>query len=293
MNNILKMTYIAGKTGYSKQKFGYSSNNNYNNNKVEYNNVLEDLQYYIFDEKNMMRSIEHKIENNKNIWKKNIELNKSESNNLITKYEKNNSEIFVPKEQDSLFWTFYIIQNEFMKYESLFNKNEIIAKQMKIEYIEKIRKNKNIVKTYKFDTISNIETNLANDNLINNKTFLTLCAIENINIIFVRNKTYYKLLMNDSNDFFIVYQLVNENKNNKEKYGFIKVSKENEKINYIINNYYQIDNIDKPIKSISSYKLENLINICNKLSIDTMNKENNKTYCKQKLYELIIQFFAI
>ena len=48
-----------------------------------------------------------------------------------------------------------------------------------------IRKNKDIVKTYKFDTISSIESNLANDNNLNKKTFLTLCSIENINIIYV------------------------------------------------------------------------------------------------------------
>ena len=37
---------------------------------------------------------------------------------------------------------------------------------------------------YKLDTISNLESNLANDKCLNLNTFLSLCCIENINIVF-------------------------------------------------------------------------------------------------------------
>ena len=53
----------------------------------------------------------------------------------------------------------------------------------------------------------------------------------------------------------------------------------------------KLDNIDKPIKSMSGYKISELVEICEKLAIDTVNKETNKPKCKKDLYEAIIQYF--
>lgn len=38
------------------------------------------------------------------------------------------------------------------------------------------------IKLYKFASISNIENQLVNENIIDLKTFLTLCPLENINV---------------------------------------------------------------------------------------------------------------
>ena len=54
---------------------------------------------------------------------------------------------------------------------------------------------------------------------------------------------------------------------------------------------YKIDNVNKPIKIISSYKLQELIDICNKLAIEIINKDTNKKKTKNELYEAIIQYF--
>ena len=58
---------------------------------------------------------------------------------------------------------------------------------------------------------------------------------------------------------------------------------------------YQItnSNINKPIKSISSYKLEELISICKKLEIETFNLKTKKTNKKSELYEKILQALNI
>jgi hypothetical protein len=92
-----------------------------------------------------------------------------------------------------------------VKYEMLEYKNILTEKKLKIEYVEKIRKEKQTVKTYKFATLTHIENNLANENQLDVKTFLTLCAVENLNVLFVKNKTYYELMMNDSNELHIVH----------------------------------------------------------------------------------------
>lgn len=239
-----------------------------NNN---YNHVFEHLQDYMLDEKNIKKSLENKIYSNQTIKAKNE-----------IKYTKPTNTILIPREKDTLFWCFYIMQNSEINYDMIENKNIIIEKKIKIEYVEKIRKEKQIVKTYKFATLTHLENNLANENNLDIKTFLTLCAIENINILFVKNKTYYELLMNDSNQLHIIYLLQNN------KYGYEKNPTHSEQIR---NTHYKLDNIDKPIKSISAYKISELLEICEKLVIDTINKETNKIKCKKDLYESIIQYF--
>lgn len=243
-----------------------------------YNDVLDELQDYILDEDNINKSLKLRLSSSI----------KPEKKSIIKSTPIKKPEIFIPNQQDTLFWCYYIIKNGDVSYETLNNKNILTAKQIKIELVTTIRKNKDIVKMYKFDTISNIESNLANDNLLNKKTFLTLCAIENINIIYVSKKTYFELRMNDSNTMYIVNEIYN-NTNHFCKHGFEIASEE--KINNIKETLYKLDSIDKPIKALSSYKVQDLIDICSKLAIESINKESGKHKSKKDLYESIIQYF--
>ena len=253
---------------------------------MSYNNVFNELQDYILNEENMKRSLEMKIYNNNNNNKTNHN-NKSYLQTEKLQTEKKNA-LFIPNQQDSLFWCFYVMKQGDVKYETLPNKNSLVAKQIKIELVSTIRKNKDIIKTYKFDTKSNIESNLANDNNINSKTFLSLCAVENMNVIYISKKTYYELLMNDSNVIYIVHEIPAQSKY-YNKYGFEMAT--DESLNTIRSSLYKIENVCKPIKSASSYKVQELIEICSKLAIETINKETGKTKSKNDLYESIIQHF--
>ena len=176
-----------------------------------------------------------------------------------------------------------------MNYSQLTNKNIVLEKQLKIEYVERLRKEKQLIKQFKFDSIVNVENKLVNENSIDNKTFLTLCVLGSLNIFLIINKTYYELKMNDSNKFYVIQFF-----NDKKRYGFEEVTKE------VLDNYktlyYKLDNIDKPIKSLSSYSVPELIDICTKLGIETidMNKSTDnkeKTKSKKELYESIIKYF--
>ena len=251
-----------------------------NNNSNQYNDVLNDLQDYMLYEDNMINSLRIKIQPTP----RDIKIVK-QSNNTNTVIRQ---QLFIPNQQDSLFWCFYIIKNGDVKYETLNNKNSLIAKQMKIELVDLIRKNKDIVKMYKFDTISNLESNLANDNNLNVNTFLTLCAIENINIIFLRKNTYYEMLMNDSDKIYIVHEIQSQSKYNN-KYGYEMGT--NESVSNIRNTFFKLEAIGKPIKAISAYRLDELINICNKLVINIYNNITSKQKSKKELYEAIIQYF--
>lgn len=250
----------------------------------EYNDVLQNLHDYMLDENNIQKSLRMKININKDfkdLKEKNIKsLNNTEN--------KQKQDIFIPIEQDSLFWCYFIIKNGDIKYETIYNKNDLVAKQMKIDLVNIIRKNKDIVKMYKLDTITSIESNLANDNLLNSKTFLTLCAIDNINVIYVSKKTYFELMMNDTDIVYIVYEKPSKSKY-YNKYGYELGNKET--IENIKTTLYKLDKIDKPIRSLSYYKVEELLTICSKLAIETTNLNTGKTKQKKDLYEAIIQYF--
>ena len=141
---------------------------------------------------------------------------------------------------------------------------------------------------YKYDTISNLESNLANDNNLSINTFFTLCAIKNINVIFLRKNTYYEMLMNDSDKIYILHEIQSQSKYNN-KYGYEMGT--NESISNIRNTFFKLEAIHKPIKAISAYRLDELINICNKLVININNNITSKQKSKKELYESIIQYF--
>ena len=216
-----------------------------------------------------------------------------ENKATIKKIEQNSTslnEFFIPKENDSLFWCYFIIKNGLSQYEMINNKNLVFEKQTKISYIDLIRKNKLTVKANKFDTITNLENNLANENNISIKTILTLCAIENINVVYIYKNVYFELLNNDIDVIYVIREKDIKSKYNK-KCGFETI--DSKILNDIRNTYYKVDNIDKPIKSMSAYKVGELADIASKLAIDIINKDTGKQMTKQNIYESIVQYFSI
>ena len=55
--------------------------------------------------------------------------------------------------------------------------------------------------------------------------------------------------------------------------------------------HYNIENMSKPIKALSSYKVSELVDIAKKLGIETLNKTTNKQKNKNEIYESLIQYF--
>ena len=78
-----------------------------NTNSNQYNDVLSDLQDYMLYEDNMIKSLKLKIESTP----KDIKSIKHSNNTR--------PQIFIPNQQDSLFWCFYIIKNGDIKYSSI------------------------------------------------------------------------------------------------------------------------------------------------------------------------------
>ena len=238
---------------------------------------------YILNDNNMSSYLKYKLINKQSNPISSINNKENE-----IKKQSINDTIFVPKEQDSLFWCYYIISSGESNYEMINVRNSLVAKQIKINYVNKIRMNKQTIKTYKFDTITNIESNLAIDNNINIKSVMSLFAIDKINVIFISRKTYYELLMNDTEPIYIIKELENESKYSK-KYGF-EIANENS-LEQIRTTLFKLETLDKSIKALSSYKVQDLINICNKLAIEIKHIDTGKNKTKNELYESLLQYF--
>lgn len=243
-----------------------------------YQNFVKHVQDYMFNNTNICRSLECRLHD---------QYNTKKIKQQVEKIENINKNIFIPSDSDSLFWCLYIIKNGLSNYTQLTNRNLIVEKKLKIEYVERLRKEKQLIKQYKFDTITNIENSLANETRIDINTFLILCVVGCLNIFYIKKKTFFELNMNDSNKIYIIKYIPE-----KDKYGFEETNKEN--IDEFRDKFYKLDNISKPIKSMATYKTQELIDICNKLGIETtLTSENNnpKNKSKKDLYEAIIKYF--
>lgn len=131
------------------------------------------------------------------------------------------SDIFVPLDKDSLFWSLYIIIHGIDRYKLLTNRNFVTEKKIKIEYVEHSRKEKPLLKQYKFSSILEFENRLANEDIIHINTFFSLSVLEKINVFLVYENKYMELFMNDSDIIFAIFFV-----QPKKKFGFKQTNKE-------------------------------------------------------------------
>ena len=129
---------------------------------------------------------------------------------------------------------------------------------------------------------SEIENNLVYDKTISLTTFICICYINEINVMYVNNNTYYEL--NNKFDKYIFIKKLND------KFIFYE-NKDNdicEKIDEVRLKKWRIDNIDKPLKNITAYKLSELQKIAEKFNIAILNIGGKKK-TKKVLYAAILE----
>jgi hypothetical protein len=242
-------------------------------NPTQYNIVISSLQNYMFTDIDKFVKTTHTKKDKKCV------------KSIKTPINTNNS-FFYPPQKDSLFWCFYIIVNGFSKYEFEVT-TYIKEKNEKIRYIEMVRNNKKLLKEQKIKPISDIEDYLANKEQLNIKTFIALCILEGINIIIINNQTYIEYNLTSGSKIHVIHQ--------KRPFSFsIELNASDEIIQKYRDTHFQIQNIDKPILSISSYNVSELNAFCKKLQInqepiEPLDKELViKKRSKQEMYNLII-----
>lgn len=260
--------------------------------------MLINKNLYIYENKEEIKNQDNINNNIKNVVKDKKNIKKVKHNELYCKYNnKYNGSFYKNKQYDNIFWCFYDILCEkntddyFLNINN--NNNNILKteKDFKLKFIDKLRNNKSLLKQNSLRLI-NLEGEFSSDDKISLDGLNSLCILYNLPFILAKdNNTYYRFnfslldiedLMVDNNfkDINIIWY-----KNGKYS---VEQDVTVEMINNIIKDYYYIKNYNKPLQSISSYKVEHLVDIANQLNIDVYkDKYKIKFKKKQDLYETI------
>lgn len=254
---------------------------------------FNELQKYMLS--NIDRNSNIIEENNKpNNDKPNHKLNVSK-NLLFVDYNKakrkyNNN---LKYKEDTFFWCFY----DLLYKENLIDEHVLkVEKETKILLLEELRKNKlKLKKKYKLNIL---EDELLNAKKISFNTFCGLCFLKDISIFIVTSNNTYSYFLNNNelieNNMLNSYELFNiiELKYNNSlinvKNNIItKINLSENDYKNIITNYYYLEDLEKPLKSITYYKLDDLINISNKLKINIYNDISKKKTKKDLYFDIL------
>lgn len=177
------------------------------------------------------------------------------------------------KRHDSLFWCFFAMKYGFASYETPGNVSFTNEKEEKYKCINYIKANKELLKSYKINNKDNgIENDLANNTCISEKTFISLCIINEIKILFIQKmKAFW---WSDEISFVV-----------KDNGKFVSILFDQDE-QTIMANYYRWENIEKPIKCCVSFKRDQLYELCCKLKLNTTTAVKQT---KRELYNLIIE----
>jgi hypothetical protein len=195
---------------------------------------------------------------------------------------------FHPKEKDALFWCYYIIKNGYGAYVYPNTTSYINEKNEKFKCIQLLRDNKDLLKTKKIKNLKeDVEDDLANKDRIGMKTFIALCIVSKINIVYIHKRKCFEHMHNEEEPVHVVHS-------SNEYCGELNISKE--QLNTYRTTLFKWESVDKPLKAVSSYKSDELLDLCIKLVFDNdssatnaTNKQNLKKKTKKELYELLVQ----
>ena len=199
-----------------------------------------------------------------------------------------NTKPFTPFQKDKLFWCFFIILNGYDEYEMNHSNSFSVEKQLKIETVEKLKGIKEQLKELKLKR-TELEDELVNKQIITMKGLCALCLVHNVSITYVFGRKFCEISGQADAKKGIIIQ--NEKKEDSLKWTSNELNNNNEFITKLHEEYWLIENIQKPLKAPSAYTLTDLQMICKKLLIETHTQVNEKTKAKNKttLYEEILQ----
>jgi len=284
-----------------KQQSNYNKQNNYKqeNNKQNINyNVVEDLQDYMFTSQNLARFTKDILSNLEPVNISNIHEKMSKIEKIVKTKSTADNNIYKPLKKDSLFWCFYILKYGYSKYEmEVGSQYFTVEKTEKFKYIELLRckENKDLLKINKIKPLSELEDDLANKERISIRTFFALCIIEKLNILLVDKRKIYQSMNNDSPSINVIHR------NSQSYEHYIELNVNNESITNFKETYYNVIGFDDTLKSMTSYKVDELLTLCKKLNIvtelePTLSASNNtnskiKKLTKKDIYELLVKSF--
>lgn len=238
-------------------------NSQYNKRTEENKHMIENMTNYMLTNKNMVNYLNLCLVKEKTEKKKKITFKPSG----------NIQKLFFPCQEDNLFWLYYIMVNSIENYKMLGEHTYSIENQEKMKCIESLKSHKSIIKELK-SKIIDCENDLINNKKITLSTFIVLCAIKAINPCIVFKNIYFIYDESEAPSFIIhkVNGIYGYEPYNETLYNGIKT------------NRMCITNINKPIKAISSYKIDEIKTLADSLHI-SLYDDNQKSKNKIMLYD--------
>ena len=212
--------------------------------------------------------------------------------NDIKQYAYNNTRTNETANTDSILWSLYIMLYGVEKYEMIEN-HYIESNRFKFELIEFLRDNKTILKANKVK-LSSTEDTLVHKPFITLETLHAVAICKSLSLYIIQDRKYYDVSSGSgSGTPFIIEKI-------KGKYLLYMAPDpiSMKYIAYVRTNYWRMESISAPIRPISAYKLQDLIDISEKLNLPVVNvfpgkfgsigAEKRKT--KPELYEGICRY---
>lgn len=193
------------------------------------------------------------------------------------KNDKVSQSVFIPYQNDKLFWIYYFIRYGYVEYNMVGSKSYSTEMDHKVLLVDKIKKSKAVLKDYKLKRIDEVSSSLLSMPEINFKTFEILCILYKFNFIFIKENMYHKVISDDAENIYIIHMV-------NGLYGCERIHT-NELENYEKNRYH-VEYYEKPIASVGSFKSDELVDIANQLDI-SLTDDNNKKLKKNELYNYI------
>ena len=193
---------------------------------------------------------------------------------------------------DSLLWSLYIMLYGVEKLEMIDN-YYIESNRFKFELIELLRMNKPILKANKLK-INALEDSLIHKPFITLETVHAVVVCKALSITIVQDRKYYDVTGCGGDGATYIIEKI------KGKYVLYDAPQPvvMKYSTYIRDNYWRMESISAPIRPISAYKLQDLIDISTKLGLAVMSvipgkfgsigTEKRKT--KSELYESICRY---
>lgn len=196
------------------------------------------------------------------------------------------STTYLPRQNDTLFWSFFIVLYGFEQYElykfTPFQKE----KEFKIASVELIRKNADKLKALKLK-LSTIENELVNESKITLVALRALSLVYGVSIFYVSDPTYCEFDYVEGGEDSPRGVIVHDKATSKTSVKY-KDSSTAEYANGIRATHLCVSNPEKPMNAIGGYSLSDLQEICKKLSIPTLRSDGKKE-TKKTLYEAIVK----
>ena len=223
----------------------------------------------------------HNIYNQNNLcrWTKGLTQSvKSQSFRSFIKTPVKDDYIYT-KETNQLFWYFLMIKNNDKNFLSDVSSKFKQESDEKIAIIEYSREKKSILKQFKI-TSKNFENDLLYEGTIPVSNFVSLCYLYNIFVVIVYKKMVAIINPKEGETPALVERT--------ERDYRLKMSINQSEYDTIVDKYLIVRNLSKPFTSCSSYKLDELKKMVEKLGLPIEVKEK-----KQSLYDKLVEYIEV